>query len=551
MSESFTELAGRLRGDLFCDRLHRYMLSTDGSIFRIMPACVVYPQTVGDVVETVAFADSNGFSVHPRGAGSGLCGSCLGSGILVDFTRHMNRLVGIDLENKTFTCEPGYRLGELEAALAGTGLFFPPDPSSGEYATFGGMLATNASGAHSVKYGNVSDYFTDAEVVLSGGRVIRLSDISSTSFEDLPPGFQQLFRLYTDHAEAIEAAYPPVRCNSSGYNLRGLVRGGRLDLRRLLAGSEGTLGITTRLTFRLAERPAHDSLVVAFFDDIVRSARAVQLLLPMGPSGIEVMDKSLLSLARDSDPALRDKIPDGTDNVLLIEFDGGDRDTCVAQARRAQEALAAEKLTGDTHLAASTAEKKRFWAVRKAAVPILYKLKGSKKILALIEDAAVPTDRLVEYFEGIYRILEKPPGPVCGLRAHRQGASPHPPPSRPEKRPGCGAAEADCGRYFRSGPLFGRHGFRRARRRPPAQRLHPAPVSGNLCPFSGNQAPDGSKEIFNPEIKTDHDPDQMTPIASLRDPVTSAGICPPTISGGPKAFTGRWKSAMAAPSVPR
>ena len=165
--------------------------------------------------------------------------------------------------------------------------------------------------------------------------------------------------------------------------------------------------MTTRLTFRLAERPAHDSLVVAFFNDIVRSARAVQLLLPLGPSGIEIMDKSLLNLARDSDPALRDKIPDGIDNVLLIEFDGGRRDTCLAEARRAQELLADEELSDDAHLAVSAAEKKRFWAVRKAAVPILYKLKGRKKILALIEDAAVPTDQLVDYFEGIYRILER------------------------------------------------------------------------------------------------------------------------------------------------
>ncbi len=368
---------------------------------------MVYPASVEDVVQTVRFAGETGLSLHPRGAGSGLCGSALGSGIVLDFSKNMNRLLHLDIENNWMECEPGYRLGELDAALKGKGLFFPPDPSSGEYASFGGMFATNASGAHSVKYGNVADYILDAQVVLGTGRVVVLSDILDTPCQRLSMPFQGIYDLYARNQADIETAYPDIRCNTAGYNLRGLVRDGRLDLARLFAGAEGSLGVVTRLKFRLLPKPGYDALVVAFFTDILSSARAVQEILPLGPSGIEIMDKSLLNLAREFDSSLKNHIPDGIDNVLLIEFDSQTPAPCMDLCHQAQQILSSRGYTENSHIAVTPKEKENFWAVRKAAVPILYKLKGEKKILALIEDAAVPTDRLVDYFRGIYSILDQ------------------------------------------------------------------------------------------------------------------------------------------------
>ena len=387
------------------DALRCYMLSTDASIFKKMPSAVVYPRSTADVQQAIRFASSHGCALHPRGAGSGLCGSAVGEGIVLDFSKFMNRLLSLDGEQEWFACEPGYRMGELEAQLEGTGLYFPPDPSSGEYATFGGMCATNASGAHSVKYGNVADYLLDAEMVFSDGSVGWLSEIEHRPTEKLPANLQKLARLYRENAGLIEKAYPPIACNVAGYNLRGLVQEGRLRLHRLITGAEGTLAVVTRLKFRLARKPAADALVVAYFDDMVRAARAVQLIMPMAPSGIEIMDKSLLNLARASDETLRARIPEGVDNVLLVEFDGATIEACASQAAHALKRLKAAQLSQRAGLAASAEEKARFWAVRKAAVPILYKLKGRKKILALVEDAAVPVDRLVSYFEGIYDIF--------------------------------------------------------------------------------------------------------------------------------------------------
>ncbi len=402
-----TQLQRELNGEVADGRLDRYMLATDGSIFLQPPRAVVYPRDTRDVVATVNFARENQLAVHPRGAGSGLCGSSLGDGIVIDFTRHMNRLIRLDVENRTFECQPGYRLGELNAVLAGKGLFFPPDPSSGEYASFGGMFGTNASGAHSVKYGNVSDYIADARIVMANGDVIHFSDIESRLPDALPAALVQLGRLYTENEKRIEGAYPDVKYNVAGYNLRGLVRDGRLRLGKLFAGAEGTLGVATRLKFRLLEKPRHDSLVVCFSDRIEDSARAVQKILPMGPSGIEIMDSSLLRLARETDPKLREKIPAEVDNVLLIEFDAMDREDCVAKAASVKTLLAENPNTARSYMAVSADEKQRFWAVRTAAVPILYKLKGTRKILALTEDAVVPVGGLVDYFRGIQKLFQK------------------------------------------------------------------------------------------------------------------------------------------------
>ena len=270
------------------------------------------------------------------------------------------------------------------------------------------MYATNASGAHSVKYGNVADYILDAQVVLGTGRVVVLSDILDTPCQRLSRPFQAICDLYARNHADIETTYPDIRCNTTGYNLRNLVRDGRLDLTRLFAGAEGSLGVVTRLKFRLLPKPGYDALVVAFFTDILSSARAVQEILRLGPSGIEIMDKSLLNLARELNSSLKNHIPGGIDNVLLVEFDSQTPAPCIDLCHQAQEILSSRGYTENSHIAVTLKEKENFWVARKAVVPLLlYKLEGEKKILALIEDAAVPTDRLVDYFRGIYAILQR------------------------------------------------------------------------------------------------------------------------------------------------
>jgi FAD/FMN-containing dehydrogenase/Fe-S oxidoreductase len=506
----FDALASRIQGEVCTDVLRRYLLSTDGSIFSRMPAAVVYPRSVADVQATVRFAVRHGLSVHPRGAGSGLCGSALGGGLVVDFSRHMNRLLHLDEARGQFECEPGLRSGELEAVLKGSARFFPPDPSSGEYATFGGMCATNASGAHSVKYGNVADYLLDAQVVFADGTAAMLSELEGVGIESLPRHLGQLARLYLRHAETIEQAYPDIQCNVAGYNLRGLIRQGRLHLHRLLCGAEGTLGMVTRLRFALIERPGADALVVAYFDDIVKAARAVQQAMSLSPSGIEIMGKSLLQLARAAVPALREAMPEGIDNVLLIEFDGPSADACASPAEALRERLNAGGLARQAHVAVSADEKERFWAVRKAAVPTLYTLKGRRKVLALVEDAAVPVDRLVPYFEGIQSIFNRLQVDYV-LYGHIAKGLMHTRPLLDLKDPGDVARLRPIADAVfdlvdgLGGTVSGEHGDGRLRS---AYVRRKYPTIYNL--FLRTKQLLDPQSVFNPEIKVHDDPDQMS-----------------------------------------
>ncbi len=506
---AYQELRESISGDVYTDPLRCQLLSTDGSILRKQPRAVVYPRSTEDVRSVVRFARQYGLAVHSRGAGSGLCGSAIGDGIILDFSKYMNRLVHLEIEARSFTCEPGLRLGELEQALQDTGLFFPPDPSSGEYATFGGMYATNASGAHSVKYGNVADYIMDARIVFSDGSIGSLAQIADTVYENLPANLKKLYQLYEANAAKIETAYPATRFNTAGYNLRQLVENGVLRLHRLLAGSEGTLGVVTQLTFRLLPKPAHNSLVVAYMDDIVSSARAVQALLPQGPAGIEIMDKSLLRLARAQAPRLRESIPSDVDNVLLIEFDAFDPAECAQQAAGARELLRTQNFTQRVHSAVAEEEKAAFWGVRKAAVPILYKLKGEKKILALIEDAAVPTDRLVDYFKGIYGILKRHDVEFVTYGHIAKGLLHTRPLLNLKTRRDVNLLRAIADDLYElvhglNGSVSGEHGD--GRLRTPYIRPQYAPIYNLFLETKALLDPHG---MLNPDIITHHDPDQM------------------------------------------
>jgi FAD/FMN-containing dehydrogenase/Fe-S oxidoreductase len=506
----FSRLADRIEGEVHTDALRRYMLSTDASIFKVMPVAVVYPASTKDVQATVRFAARQRLRVHPRGSGSGLCGSAVGDGIVLDFSKYMNRLLELDMEAGWFECQPGFRMGELEAALDGSGFFFPPDPSSGEYASFGGMCNTNASGAHSVKYGNVADYLLDAQVVFADGSAAMLSHLAEIPVDRLPENLRLLANLYYDNADTIEGAYPSIACNVAGYNLRGMVTGHRLRLHRLLAGSEGSLGVITRLRFRIIAKPAADALVVAYFDDIISAAKAVQLTMPMAPSGVEIMDKSLLNMARASDASLRERIPDGVDNVLLIEFDGSCADRCARLAEQAQRQLREHGLTEQVYPAATAKEKAKFWAVRKAAVPILYKLKGRKKILALVEDAAVSVGQLVGYFKGIYDIFERH-GVTFVLYGHIAKGLMHTRPLLDLKDPGDVALlKAIADEVYElvdrlGGTVSGEHGDGRLRSAY-LRRKYP-----DIYPlFQKTKTLLDPQGMLNPEIKMADDPAQMT-----------------------------------------
>lgn len=312
---------------------------------RRLPVAVVQPRSTAEVQAIVRIAGDLGVPVVPRGAGTGQTGGAVPppGGIVISFAL-MNRIVEIDRPNLQAIVEPGAVFAQLQAALAPRGLFFPPDPGSGRVCTLGGMAANNASGPHAVRWGTTSTYVLGAEVVLADGSVITTGGLRSKALK-----------------------------SSSG-----------VDLTKLFVGSEGTLGIFTRLRLRVQPKPRGRAIVVAAYDDMERTVASLDDLFAAGilPSTAELLDRSALEAMRSSNPGLT--LPDG-EAVLLLEVEGGD----VASSTREVLAIAAQRAS-TTLVADSEEAMGRLWAARSGlAAAMSYAHPGKHRIFAG-EDLAVP-----------------------------------------------------------------------------------------------------------------------------------------------------------------
>ena len=317
-----------VKGEVLEDEISRRLYATAACIFQVMPRAAVLPRSREDVEAVVRYARSKGIPVTARGAGSGLAGQTLGAGVILDCSRHLDRILEVDQRAMTALVEPGVVLGELNRRLKQYGLWFPPDPSSGDVATIGGMIANNAAGAHSLKYGATREHVEAMEVVLDDG---------SRCWTDRPDGRLRglaaaTASLLAANREVVAANRPDVVKNSSGYH----VWDDPFKVERLLVGSEGTLGIVTAARLRIARAPVEKALLRIFYDDVEKACRAVVRLRALGPSALELLDKTVIDLVRDHSMAWREAMPGTLKTVLLCEFDGATRDEALAEVERAK-----------------------------------------------------------------------------------------------------------------------------------------------------------------------------------------------------------------------
>jgi anaerobic glycerol-3-phosphate dehydrogenase C subunit len=417
-------IARHLRGKLDCpvlaDPLTLALYSTDASIYQIRPACVVLPKSVEDVVACMKYAAEAGTPIAGRGGGSGLAGETLTRGIVLDFSRYLDRTIETDLDAGWVRCQPGLVLERLNAALAKIDRQFGPDPSSANRATIGGVIGNNATGAHSIKYGYTDAYIEELAVVLASGEVATFGPSGKHEPQSTQGGRIGKDRKGLDEPGArlagavgaiveanqglIQRHMPPVKRNRSGYALHKVIENGRLHLGRLIAGSEGTLALITEARLRFVERPAVRGLLQLNFSELEAMAWTVPEILTFRPSTCELMDGKLLEMARQAYAQYRKVLPGGVAASLVVEHDGASFDEVrekIDRTRRAvRSAVAAEEVL-------DPADQRAIWAARKAAVPLLFRRPGPKQPVPFIEDAAVPPDRLAEFFSAMDDIFKR------------------------------------------------------------------------------------------------------------------------------------------------
>ncbi len=402
------ELAGMIRGDVFGDIIHRVAFSTDASSYRIVPQCVVAPRDVRDIVTVVQYAAREGLAVAPRGAGSGLAGESLCDGIVLDTPRHMNRILELGDKAETVTCEAGVVLDELNRRLAEHGRKIGPDPSSANRATVGGCVANNSTGSHSLQYGHIGRFVERIEAVLADGSVVEFTNAVDTQHQtDDRVGAlaQQCWSLLTENEAAIEEALPESKRNRSGYNIAGVCHDGRIDLARLLASSEGTLAIFTKITLRTVPLPRVKGLLQLEFDSLDRMAKTVPDIVKTGPTACELMEENLINMAFDQLPQYRDILPAGAAAVLLIEHVGESEDEVKAKIAKTDQVVG-DRAKGRT-IITSPADQARVWKSRKDAGPLLYRTRRRAHPAEIIEDVSVDHTRLADYIAGLQAIGKK------------------------------------------------------------------------------------------------------------------------------------------------
>lgn len=423
MSRVAHYLQEHLVGEVVTSADARRFFSTDCSVFTATPAIVVYPRGEADVRKVTRFAwqlaeRGRSIAITARGAGTDQSGGAIGSGIVLVFPAHMNRVVEFDSKTGNAIVEPGIMYGKLQQALETHGRFLPPYPASYEYSTVGGAIANNSAGEKSFKYGDTSSYVQGLRVVLANGEVIETKRLSKrelskklglATFEG--EIYRSLDTLIEENRELIESSRLAVTKNNAGYNIVDIKRpDGSFDLTPLFVGSQGTLAIVTEATVNTRPFNPETTLMVAAFDDAGRAQQAITELRALGtdaPSAIEMVDANMLEAVKEVNPnQLKDVIDEPYPLLtLLIEFDLSNERQQKKATKQASKIL--DIYATGHKLETEPLKQTDIWKIRQASGSVISSVKGRSKAVPIIDDGIVPLDKFSQYLDGVYALFKR------------------------------------------------------------------------------------------------------------------------------------------------
>ena len=407
----YRKLQTQVEGRVLVSDFDRGRYATDASIYQIMPRAVLVPKTWEDVEAALDFAKSEGIALLPRGGGTSQSGQTVNDALVVDFTRHLNKLLDYDAEAGRVTVQPGLVLDDLNRQLATDGWWYPVDVSTASRATLGGMAANNSCGSRSIRYGKMQDNVLGLEAMLANG--------ASRRFEAAKPDAPldaDMLALAAGERAVIEAGFPSVQRRVGGYNIDALL-GDTPNMAQLLVGSEGTLAITKSLDLKLSPVLRTKTLGVCHFPSFHAAMDAAQHIVKLGPVAVELVDHNMIRFGRDIAqfrPIVDSFVRGDPKALLLVEFAEHPEEN-----RRRLSALGdlmAElgfrwddpgKQEGGVVEAEDPAFQARIWGVRTQGLNIMMSMRSEGKPVSFVEDCAVPLEHLADFTSRLTEVFHK------------------------------------------------------------------------------------------------------------------------------------------------
>src|SRR6516165_6379456 len=410
-------------GEVMFDRFTRGRYATDASHYQVMPVGVVAPRTIEEATRAIAIAKEEGVSVLPRGGGTSQAGQTVNSSLVIDCSKHLHKLIDLDVAGRRCAVEPGIVLDDLNRRLKPHGLWFPVDISTASRATIGGMAANNSCGARSLRYGNTRENVLSIDAVLADGAAAHfgsvapdLSDVAEES--PLKPIARDLLALGAREAGAVKVRFPQVQRRVGGYNLDALIPGRNdINLAHILVGSEGTLGFSTRIELKLAPLLGRRAIGACHFGSFHAAMDAAQHIVKLAPIAVELIDRTMLGLARDIamfEPTINAVVRGDPEAILFVEFgesEGENFRRLLRLGELIQDLGIAWDKPGahwggvvevlDPRLQTAIAE------VRTAGLNIMMSMKEEGKPVSFVEDCAVPLEHLAEYTTKLTEVFER------------------------------------------------------------------------------------------------------------------------------------------------
>lgn len=411
------DLLGVVDGQVLCDDLTLQMYASDASIYEVRPLSVVLPRHTQDVSNVLRYACEHALPIHARGAGSGLAGESLGPGIVIDFSHSMRRILW--QKNDAIRIQPGIVMAQLNWYLTSRKMMFGPDPSTRSVTTMGSVISLDASGSHWLRYGSARDHILSLQCVLADGTIVELNQHDATGRSLIEPNETPPHERVTDlterigsllqrNQEVIRSHWPESSVNRAGYALPRVAKGDSFDLTQLICGSEGTLALVTEATLKTVAIPQYRGVALLFFNRLDSAAHAAVEIGVDGADACDLLDRRLLSIAREDEHQYSRVIPAAAEAMLLVEYQAS---SAKELKHRLEFAIAKLKQNHrdlfDYRIATETDERNHFWRLARRVIPRLYRLKGAIRAVPFVEDIAVPPAQLPAFLATLQGILRQ------------------------------------------------------------------------------------------------------------------------------------------------